>query len=139
MQSVCIGIWSWFGGSWSGIKRKKWKKWKKWQKELKNYVFLISHEHAENSHSRAKWTKREFGYSLKGKSENWFRMTMRKFRSHAKCSRKTKMVLMNFPLRTIVRNCWSSCEITFFFSNFLVKKPPKDLLGDAKCSLDLDL
>ena len=81
MQSVCIGIWSWFGGSWSGIKRKKWKKWKKWQKELKNYVFLISHEHAENSHSRAKWTKREFGYSLKGKSENWFRMTMQKFRT----------------------------------------------------------
>ena len=38
MQSVWIGNWSWFGGSWSGIKRKKMKKWQK-KKELKNYVF----------------------------------------------------------------------------------------------------
>ena len=36
MQLVWIGIWSWFGGDWSGFKRNKWKK---WQKEVENYVF----------------------------------------------------------------------------------------------------
>ena len=41
-------------------------------------------------------------------------------------------------LLELVRNCWSSCEIVFFL-DFLVKKPLKDLLDDAKCPLDLDL
>ena len=58
--------------------------------------------------------------------------------SHAKCSRKAKLVLMHFPLCTILQNFWSSCEIAFF-PDFLVKKPPKNLLDDAKCLLDLGL
>ena len=35
--------------------------------------------------------------------------------NHAKCSKKAKIVLMNFPLRTIMRNCWNSCKIAFFY------------------------
>ena len=81
-------------GIWLQLKGEKWK--------------LILHDHAKNSHS------------------------------HAKCSKKTKMVLMNFPLCTIVQNCWSSCEIAFF-PNFLVKKPSKNLLDDVKCPLDFGL
>ena len=69
MQSVWIGIWSWFEGSWSGIKRKKWKK---WQKRVEKLCFSISHEHAKNSHSRAKWTRKKFGYSSKGKLKTDF-------------------------------------------------------------------
>ena len=71
-------------------------------------VKLISHDHAKISHS------------------------------HAKCSRKAKLVLMHFLLRTLTRNCWSSCEIASF-PYFLMKKPPEDLLDDVQCPLDLSL
>ena len=58
--------------------------------------------------------------------------------SHAKRSRKTKMKLIYFPLYTIMRNCWGSCENVFSLDS-LLKKPSKDLLNDAKCLLDLGL
>ena len=109
MQSVWIGIWSWFGGSWSGIKRKK------WQKGVEKLCFSISHEHAENLHSHEKWNRKDFGCSSKRKSENWFRVNVKISHNHAKCSKKAKIVLMNFPLRTIMRNCWNSCKIAFFY------------------------
>ena len=129
MQLVWTRIWSWFGGGWSGIKKKKWKK---WQKRVEKLCFSISHEHAKNSHSRAKWTRKLFWLQLKGKTKNWFRMTMRKFRT----------IMWNALRR---RNCcWyvfhfaQSCEIAYFL-DFLMKKPPEDPLDDAKCPLDLDL
>ena len=37
------------------------------KKKVEKSSILISYEHAENSHSRAKWTRNEFGYNLKGK------------------------------------------------------------------------
>ena len=92
--------------------------WRNDKKELKNYVFpfrmimrkfrtimrngpegiyvanqreiskLISYDHAKFSHNHVKFSH-----------------------NHSKCSRNAKLVLMHFPLRTIMRNCWSSCEI----------------------------
>ena len=96
------------------------------KKELKNYVFpfcmiiqkfcivmrngpegifaanqreiskLISHDHAKISHSHAKISH-----------------------SHAKCSKKVKLALMHFLLRTIMQNCWNSCEIVVARAKFL--------------------
>ena len=112
MQLVWTGIWSWPGGSWSGIKRKKWRK---WQKEVEKSSILISHEHAKNSHRRVNWNRTDFGCSSKGKKWKLISHDHAKIsHSHAKCSKNAKLVLMHFPLRTIVRNCWSSCKITFF-------------------------
>ena len=60
-------------------------------------------------------TERILVAAQKGKSENWFRMTMRKFHTIMRnAPRRQIWVLVHFPLRTIVRNCWSSCKITFF-------------------------
>ena len=103
-QCTWIKIWSWIEGGWGGFKRKKWEK---WQKGVEKLCFFISH-------SYAKWTIKQFWLQLKGKTKNWFRMTMQKFRSHTKCFKNAKLVLMHFPFRTIVRNCWSLCEIAFF-------------------------
>ena len=85
------------------------------KKELKKLCFSISHEHAKNLHSHMKWNKKDFGCSSKGKSENWFCMTMRKFRT----------VMRNAPGRR--KWCWwifhfaQSCEICIF-SRFLGEK-----------------
>ena len=109
MPSVWIGIWSWFGGSWSEIKRKTWEK---WPKEVEKPCFSISHEHAKNSHKRAKWTRR--GILVAAKGEKWKLIShdhAKISHNHTKCSKKMKMVLMNFPLHTIVWNC--------IFSRFL--------------------
>ena len=84
------------------------KKLEKLQREVEKTCFSISHDHAKFSHS------------------------------HAKRSRKTKIMLMDSPLRTIVQNCWGLCE-NVFSPNSLMKKPPKDLLNDANCPLDLSL
>ena len=109
MQSVWIGIWSWFGGSWSGIKMKKWEK---LQKRVEKPCFSILHEHAKNSHNRVNWNRMDFGCNTP--REKWKLIShdhVKILHSHAKRSKKTKMVLMDFPLRIIVRNC--------IFSRFL--------------------
>ena len=93
MQSVWIGIWSWFGGSWSRIKRKKWKKWQK--KSWKTVFFHFAWTCGKFAQS-CEMDQKRIWLRLKGKTGNWFRMTMRKF-------------------RTIVQNC-------IFFPDFFVKK-----------------
>ena len=70
-QCTWIKIWSWIEGGWGGFKRKKWEK---WQKGVEKLCFFISH-------SYAKWTIKQFWLELKGKTKNWFRMTMQKFRT----------------------------------------------------------
>ena len=84
-------------------------------KGVEKLCIFISRDHA-------KWTRRQFWLQLKGKSKSWFRMTMRKFHTIMRnAPRRQIWVLVHFPLRTIVRNCWSSCEIAFF-SRFLGKE-----------------
>ena len=83
------------------------------------------------------WTCEKFAQSCEMDRRGiWLQLKGEKWKlishSHAKCSRKTKMVLMNFPLRTIMQNC-------IFFLDFLVKKPSEDLLDYAKCPHDLGL
>ena len=106
MQLVWTWIWSWFGGGWSGIKRKK-----KWQKGVEKPCFSISHEHAKNSHRRAKWTRRGFWLQLKRRSENWLRMTMQNFHT----------VMRNAPRRQ--NSCW--CILHFTQSYELVRARAK--------------
>ena len=97
MQLVWTGLWSWLGGGWGGFKGKKLKK--------------ISHDHA-------KWTRRHFLLQIKGKSQSWFRMTMRKFRTVMQnAPKRWKLVLMHFWLRTNMGNCWSLCEMTMLLLN----------------------
>ena len=101
------------------------------KKKLKNHVFNFA------------WTCEKFAQTCEMDQEGILATTKwEKWKlishNHAKRSKKTKMVLMDFPLRTIVRNCWSSCEIASF-PYFLMKKPPEDLLDDVKCPLDLSL
>ena len=119
-QCTWTKLWSWFGAYLEVVEvDTKDINEKNVKKELKNYVFpfrmimqkfctvmrngpkrifftatqreiskLISHDHAKISHDHAKI-----------------------LHDHAKCSRKTKLVLMHFLLRTIMWNCWISCEM----------------------------
>ena len=93
MQSVWIGIWSWIEGGRGGLKMKKWEK---LQGGVEKAYFSISHDHA-------KWNRMSFGYSIL--REKWEAISKR--------SRKTKIMLRDPPLRTIVRSCWGSCENVF--------------------------
>ena len=43
-------------------------------------------------------------------------------------------MLMDPPLRTIMRNCWGSCE-NVFSPDSLMKKPLEDLLDDDNLTL----
>ena len=116
MQSIWIGIWSWFGGSWSGIKRKKWEK---LQRGFEKACFSISHDHAKFSHSHAKWNRRGVGCSILREKWKAISHDHEKFsHSHAKRFKKMKMKLMDFPLRTIMRDCWGLVR-KCIFSRFL--------------------
>ena len=104
MQSVWIGIWSWIEGGRGGLKMKKWEK---LQKGVEKTCFSISHDHA-------KWNRMGFGFSILREKWKSISHDHAKFsHSHAKRSKKTKIMLMDPPLRTIVRSCWGSCENVF--------------------------
>ena len=102
------------------------------KKKLKNHVFQFRMNMRKIRINVRNRPEEDFGCSSKGRSENWFRMTMRKFLT----------VMRNAPGRR--KWYWwtfhfaQSCEIVFFL-DFLVKKPSEDLLDDAKCPLNLGL
>ena len=75
-------------------------------------------------------TKRILVVAQKGKSENWFRMAMRMPQYDENGANELFTLHNHAKLLELVRN---------IFPSFLVKKPPKDLLDDAKCPLDLSL
>ena len=104
MQSVWIGIWSLIEGGGDGLNMKKWDK---LQRGVEKAYFSISHDHAKFSHSHAKWNRMGVGCSIL--REKWKAIS----HNHAKRFRKTKIMLMDPPLRTIVRSCWGSCENVF--------------------------
>ena len=109
MQSVWIGIWSLIEGGGDGLKMKKLEK---LQGRVGKACFSISH-------SYAKWNRMGVGCSIL--REKWKEISHdhAKFsHSHVKRSRETKMKLMDFPLRTIMRNCWGLMR-KCIFSKFL--------------------
>ena len=124
MQSVWIGIWSWFGGSWSGIKRKKWEK---LQRGVERTCFSISHDHAKISHSHTKWNRKVVAAAPRDIVTKWFRMTMRNFRTvmrNAPEERNWSLWILHFaPSCEIARG---SCE-NAFSPDSLMKKHPEDL------------
>ena len=111
---------------------------RKGKKELKNYVFQFRMNMRKILIVVQNGPESYFGCSSKEKLKTDFAWPCENFAQSWKCSRKANLLLMRFPLRTIVRNCWSSFEIACF-PDFLMKKPPEDLLDDAKCPLDLGL
>ena len=108
MQSIWIGIWSWIEG---GRGRLKMKKWEKLQRGVGKTCFSISHSHA-------KWIRVGLAGAHKGMWKVITHDHAKFSHSHAKHSSKTKMQLMDFLPRIIMRNCWGSCE-NVFFSRFL--------------------
>ena len=110
------------------------KKWERLQRGVEKACFSISHNHAEFLHSHAKWNR--MGFVCSTLREKWKAVSHdhAKFsHNRAKSSRKMKIMLMDSPLPTIVRNCWGSCE-TIIFSRFLVKEASRRPLGWCQVS-----
>ena len=110
-QCTWTKLWSLIEGGWGGFKRKKWEK---WQKGVEIYVFPFRMNMGK---IRIVLRNGPKGNLTATQRENWKLIShdhAKISHNHVKCSRKAKLVLMHFPLRTIVWNCWSLCEITFF-------------------------
>ena len=136
MQSVWIGIWSLIEDGGDGLNMKKWDK---LQRGAGIAWFSISHDHAKFSHSHAKWNRESMAAAYEESVKKWFRMTMRNFRTvmrNAPEERNWSLWILHFaPSCEIARG---SCE-NASSPDSLMKKPPEDLLDDAKCPLDLGL
>ena len=129
MQSVWIGIWSLIEGGGDGLNMKKWEKLQRW---VGIAWFSISHDHAKISHSHAKWNREVVAAAHREIVKKWFRTVMRNAPEERNWS---LWILHSAPSCEIARG---SCE-NAFSPDSLMKKPPEDLLDDAKCPLDLGL
>ena len=132
-QCTWTKLWSWFGGGWGGYKRYKWKK---CQKRVENLCISISHDHAKILHSHAKWTKTYFFYcNSKGNLKADFAWPCEIFAQSCETLQQNENAANG--LSTSHHHA-SSCQ-NVFSPDSLMKKPPEDLLDDAKCPLDLGL
>ena len=86
-------IWKWL----RGIQKKEMEKMTKRSWKIK---YFRLHDHVKISHDYAKWTRRNFCCKVRN------------------APRRRNLLLLHFWFRTIMQNCWISCEITILLLNF---------------------
>ena len=114
-QCTWTKLWSWFGGDWGGLKRKKWKK---WQKRVEKLCISILHDHSKILHSHAKWTRRHFCCKSKGNLKVDFAWPCENFAQSCEMLQESEIGANAFftshnhaKLLELMWNCCSSCEI----------------------------
>ena len=118
MQLVWIGIWSWFGGDWSGFKINKSKK---WQKEVENYVFPFRMITQNFCTVMRNGSKGNFSCNSKGNLKADFAWPCENFAQSCEMLQEGEIGADAFftshnhaKLLKLVRNCWILCKIAFF-------------------------